>query len=97
MRKTLVTALGVLLIAGSAAQMTSASARHVARTPAATSEQVRTTQAVALRALGAVGTRAIPTTRTSIPGERPLGANSERGTAETIVRKGATSSESMRR
>ena len=41
MRKTLVTALGVLLIAGSAAQMTSASARHVARTPAATSEQVR--------------------------------------------------------
>jgi hypothetical protein len=41
LRKTLVTALGVLPIAGSAAQMTSASARQVRRTPAATSEQFR--------------------------------------------------------
>ena len=41
MRKTLMTALGVLLIAGSAAQITPAFASHVRRAPAAASEQFR--------------------------------------------------------
>jgi hypothetical protein len=43
MRKSLMTALGVLLIAGSAAQMTpaSASARHVRHAPATSSERFR--------------------------------------------------------
>jgi len=41
MRKTILTALGVLLIAGSAVQMTTASARSVRQTPAAASEQFR--------------------------------------------------------
>jgi hypothetical protein len=41
MRKTILTALGVLLIAGSAVQMTTASARPVRQTPAAASEQFR--------------------------------------------------------
>ena len=39
MRKTLMTALGVLLIAGSAAQITPASAGYARRAPAAASEQ----------------------------------------------------------
>ena len=41
MRKALMTALGVLLIAGSAAQITPAFASHVRRAPAAASEQFR--------------------------------------------------------
>lgn len=41
MRKTILTAFGVLLIAGSAVQMTTASARSVRQTPAAASEQFR--------------------------------------------------------
>ena len=39
MRKTIITALGALLIAGSAVQMTTASARHVRQEPAAASDQ----------------------------------------------------------
>jgi hypothetical protein len=38
MRKTIISALGVLLIAGSAAQITPAFARHVHRTPAVSNE-----------------------------------------------------------
>ena len=41
MRKTILTALGVLLIAGSAVQMATASAGPVRHTPAAASEQFR--------------------------------------------------------
>jgi hypothetical protein len=41
MRKTIMTALGVLLIAGSAVQMTTASARHLRQAPAAASQQFR--------------------------------------------------------
>lgn len=43
MRKTIITAIGALLVIGSAAQMAAASARHVYRAPAAASEQFRNT------------------------------------------------------
>ena len=39
MRKTIITTLGALLIAGSAANMATASARHIHRAPVAASEQ----------------------------------------------------------
>ena len=41
MRKTIITTLGALLIAGSAVNMATASARHVYRAPVAASEQFR--------------------------------------------------------
>jgi hypothetical protein len=41
MRKTIVTALGVLLIAGSAVQMTTASARATRHAPVAATQQFR--------------------------------------------------------
>ena len=41
MRKTIITTLAALLIAGSAANMATASARHIHRAPVAASEQFR--------------------------------------------------------
>ena len=41
MRKTIMSTLGVLLIAGSAAQITPAFARHLSQVPAASSETFR--------------------------------------------------------
>ena len=41
MRKTIITTLGAVLIAGAAVNMAAASARHVNRAPAAASEQFR--------------------------------------------------------
>ena len=98
MRKTLMTALGVLLIAGSAAQITQRPPATFAgrqRLRASSSATPMITQTTGLRGISAVENRVIRSTRTSIQAERPLGANSERGTAGTTVRKGAREAASL--